>query len=49
MTATRPLLEAPETTRAVDHPELAPAAGVALSVTLGAFIWATLLYFVFFR
>jgi hypothetical protein len=49
MTTTRTLLQAPESAPAPESPELATAVGITLSVTLGAAVWAALLFFVFFR
>jgi hypothetical protein len=47
MTATRPLLGAPAPKRVIERPELAAAVGIGLSVTLGGFAWAALLFLLF--
>ncbi len=49
MTTTRPLLEAPESARTLESPELATAVGIMLGVTLGAAVWTALLFFVYFH
>jgi hypothetical protein len=45
MTLARPSSGTPAPKRTLERPELAAAVGIALSVTLGGFAWAALLFF----
>lgn len=49
MTITRPLISPPVAEGALQRPELAAAVGIGLSVTVGGFVWAGLLFLFFLR